>query len=316
MGGAWNSFFSKEGEGKKMKKLAKVVLVGVMFLLIFRYPHTAFAGTPGVSYKTHVQNVGWQSYVRDGQTAGTSGRSLRLEAIRVKLGNQPYSGSIQYRTHIQNIGWESSWRSNNDISGTSGRALRLEAIQIRLTGAMASNYNIYYRVHAQNIGWMGWACNGQSAGTAGYSYRLEAIQIKLMRKGSKAPGKTTDYFRQIDIKKAYESYARSKGKTPYKTYYVDLDGNGVQEMLYVGGKLMNYAEYEVAVCTYDRGKRKVLSLLSDNTGRCAPRIWFNKNLRIFGYCFAYEVGTEYPFYKVNGSKITRYKSFESVNSFV
>ena len=127
--------------------------------------------------------------------SGTSGRSLRLEAIQMRLDNQRYAGDIEYKTHIQNIGWESSYRKNGQISGTSGRSLRLEAIQIRLTGEMAKKYDIYYRVHCQEFGWMGWAKNGQSAGSAGYSYRLEGIQILLVEKGKAAPGSTANAFK-------------------------------------------------------------------------------------------------------------------------
>ena len=143
-----------------------------------------------------MQNIGWQNAVVDGATAGTTGQSKRLEAIKINLQNQDYSGGIQYRTHIQNIGWENSWKSNGTVSGTSGRSLRLEAIQIKLTGEMANKYDIYYRVHAQNFGWMGWAKNGESAGTAGYSYRLEGIQIKLVKKGAAAPGSTTNTYKE------------------------------------------------------------------------------------------------------------------------
>lgn len=148
-----------------------------------------------VLYSTHVQNIGWQEATNDGKMSGTSGRSLRLEAIQMRLDNQRYAGDIEYKTHIQNIGWESSYRKNGQISGTSGRSLRLEAIQIRLTGEMAKKYDIYYRVHCQEFGWMGWAKNGQSAGSAGYSYRLEGIQILLVEKGKAAPGSTANAFK-------------------------------------------------------------------------------------------------------------------------
>lgn len=148
-----------------------------------------------VSYRTHVQNVGWQGYVSDGATSGTSGRSLRLEGINIQLGSLGYGGSIRYRTHVQNIGWQ-GWRSDGSMAGTSGQSLRLEAIQIQLTGDMAQRYDVYYRVHCQNIGWMGWAKNGSSAGTAGYAYRLEAIQIRLVPKGGAAPGPTSGSFRE------------------------------------------------------------------------------------------------------------------------
>ena len=142
-----------------------------------------------VSYRTHVQNDGWQTWKADGAVAGTSGRSLRLEGINIKLGNMPYKGGIRYCTHVQNIGWQ-DWVADGETSGTSGRSLRLEAIRIELTGELVKHYDVYYRVHAQNFGWMGWAKNGQQAGTATYSYRLEAIQVLLIKKGSAAPGKT------------------------------------------------------------------------------------------------------------------------------
>jgi uncharacterized protein YjdB len=136
-----------------------------------------------VGYTTHVQNIGWQKYVYDGAMAGTSGKSLRLEGIKIKLENQKYDGNILYRTHIQNIGWEKSFKKNNEMSGTEGKSYRLEGIEIKLDGGMKEHYDIYYRVHAENFGWLGWAKNGEQAGTAGYSYRLEGIEIKLVPKG-------------------------------------------------------------------------------------------------------------------------------------
>ena len=150
-------------------------------------------GSPSVLYTTHVQNVGWQDYVKNGQMAGTSGRALRLEGIKIKL-NSVIEGGIEYSTHIENIGWETTKRSNDEVSGTSGRSLRLEAIKINLTGNMAKIYDVYYRVHAENVGWLGWAKNGEPSGTAGYGFRLEGIEIKLVEKGNKAPGSTTNAY--------------------------------------------------------------------------------------------------------------------------
>ena len=59
---------------------------------------------PNVKYRTHVQDIGWQNYVQNGNTAGTTGRSLRLEGINIKLDNNEYGGGISYQTHVQNIG--------------------------------------------------------------------------------------------------------------------------------------------------------------------------------------------------------------------
>lgn len=149
-------------------------------------PQSGAYKTRNVLYCTHVQDQGWQQFTYDGNMSGTSGKSLRLEGIKLWLGND-LSGGIEYRTHIQNIGWESGWKSNQATSGTSGRELRLEAIQIRLTGKAADTFDVYYRVHAQHFGWMGWAKNGENAGTAGFSYRLEGIQVQLVKKGEPAP---------------------------------------------------------------------------------------------------------------------------------
>lgn len=145
-----------------------------------------------ITYQTHVQNIGWQAEKADGEVSGTSGQSLRLEAIKIKLGSS-IDGGLTYATHVQDIGWQ-SFVSNGQLSGTSGQSKRLEAIKINLTGNAANQYDIYYRVHAQNFGWLGWAKNGQSAGTSGYSYRLEAIQIVLVSKGGSAPDSTSNHY--------------------------------------------------------------------------------------------------------------------------
>lgn len=156
------------------------------------------ASIPDVSYRTHVQNVGWQDFVLNGAMSGSSGLSQRLEGIEVKLDAPVNDLGITYQTHIQNIGWEADtargWKSNGAMSGTSGQSLRLEGIQIKLTGTNAEQFDVYYQVHVQNYGWLDWAKNGESAGSQGFSYRLEGIHIMIQPKGSAAPGKTDTPF--------------------------------------------------------------------------------------------------------------------------
>lgn len=129
-----------------------------------------------VQYRTHVQNIGWQNYVQDGVTAGTEGKSLRLEGINIKLSNNL---NIKYQVHIQNIGWQ-SWKKNGEMAGTEGKSLRLEAIKICLEDS--DDYSIMYRVHVQNVGWQEWKTDEEIAGTTGQALRLEAIQIKIVPK--------------------------------------------------------------------------------------------------------------------------------------
>jgi uncharacterized protein YjdB len=147
-------------------------------------------GMPSVSSQVHVQKEGWMPFVADGEVVGTTGKSQRLEALRIKLGNAKVTGGVEYRTHVQSLGWEKAWSRDGKTSGTAGKSKRLEAMQIRLYGKMAKTYDIYYRVHSQTYGWMAWAKNGAKAGTSGKSKRLEAVQVVLVEKGAKAPGKT------------------------------------------------------------------------------------------------------------------------------
>lgn len=190
----------------KLTKITMLSFILTLMIGISILPVRADA-IPSVSYQTHIQNIGWQGYSSNGTMSGTTGRSLRLEAIRIKLDSQ-IEGSIQYSTHVQNIGWQ-NYVENNSLSGTEGRSLRLEAIKIRLTGALEEQFDIYYRVHAQNFGWLDWAKNGENAGSAGYSYRLEAAEIKLVQKGSPAPGLTVSPYKQTYI--GYNSHIQDIG---------------------------------------------------------------------------------------------------------
>lgn len=164
--------------------------------------------TPIVHYQTHVQSIGWQQSVTDGETSGTVGQGLRVEAMKLAVtGN--VSGGIQYKTHVQSIGWQNNV-TNNALSGTTGQQLRVEAIQIDLTGNLKSQYDIYYRVQVQQRGWLGWAKNGGSAGTQGFALRLEAMQVKLVKKGT-AFNQGGEAFVNSDLEVAYQTHVQSTG---------------------------------------------------------------------------------------------------------
>lgn len=143
-----------------------------------------------ISYKSHVQDIGWQEFVSDGSISGTEGQSKRIEAVVIDLRNNTISGGVSYSTYVQDMGWL-NLVTDNTISGTEGQSKRIEAFKINLTGEMSSQFDIYYRVPVQEFGWMGWAKNGEIAGTIGFGYRIEAYQIVLVKKGGNAPG-TTD----------------------------------------------------------------------------------------------------------------------------
>ncbi|OJF12172.1 Ig domain-containing protein [Couchioplanes caeruleus] len=124
-----------------------------------------------VCYQAHVQNIGWQSIKCDGQTAGTTGQSLRMEAIAIVVSLEV--GWVCYRAHVQNIGWQGQ-QCDGQTAGTTGASLRMEAIQIKV-----QNGSVCYEAHVQNIGWQSRRCNWAVAGTTGQSLRMEAIKITV-----------------------------------------------------------------------------------------------------------------------------------------
>jgi uncharacterized protein YjdB len=166
---------------------------------------------PSISYTTHIQDIGWQNQVKDGEMAGTEGQAKRLEAIKITL--KDLSGvKIKYQTHIQDIGWQ-DWKYDGTLAGTEGQSKRLEAIKIELE--KNDKYSIMYRVHIQDIGWQDWRYDGEKAGTEGQSKRLEAIQIKIVEKQTSISVNYSVHVQDIGWQnwKAEEKIAGTEGQS-------------------------------------------------------------------------------------------------------
>ncbi len=152
----------------------------------------ASLSAPTVTYSSYIQNIGWQGQKSNGGFSGTTGQSLRVEALKASVSSN-LSGSIGYQVHVQDIGWQSSV-SNGAVAGTTGQSRRVEAVKFWLSGQLAEYYDIWYRVYAQDYGWMGWTCNGAAAGTSSVGLRVEGVQVCLRLKGSPAPGSTANSY--------------------------------------------------------------------------------------------------------------------------
>ena len=207
----------------------------------------------GIAYSTHVQSYGWQAYKKNGATAGTTGEAKRIEAIKIRLDNPEYSGTVQYRSLVQSYGWL-DWVNNDLVSGTTGEGKRMEAIQIKLTGDMEKHYDVYYRAHVQGIGWLDWAKNGETAGSMGGAKRMEAIEIRLVEKGGAAPGTTGISYKQYQLR--YSTHVQNEG---WQDASVDGETNGTtgEALRLEGIKIClldpNYSgdvEYKVHVQSY------------------------------------------------------------------
>lgn len=94
----------------------------------------------GISYQTHIQNIGWEAntdrgWKSNGLMSGTSGLSYRLEAIQIKLtGADASKFDVYYQVHAENFGWL-GWAKNGESAGTAGYGYRLEAIRIQIVPA-------------------------------------------------------------------------------------------------------------------------------------------------------------------------------------
>lgn len=164
--------------------------------------------TPGVTYQTQIQSIGWQEWVSNGHYSGTIGQSKRLEAIKIKLnGPLPAGASIQYEVQGQTYGWNQGWKSDGQEAGTDHQAKRLEAIKIKLVNM--PGYSIRYRVQVQSYGWQGWVKDGATAGTVGQSKRLETIDVQIVPTGSTAEPSITDITagEVITLSKRLPSYS-------------------------------------------------------------------------------------------------------------
>ncbi|WP_303870791.1 YDG domain-containing protein [Acetobacterium wieringae] len=110
-------------------------------------PDANVASEIELRYNVHVQNIGWlydendpSTWAKNGDYAGTRGKGLRIEAIKIVLldttGKQVSGYHVRYRGHVQNIGdlpsVSEEWFLDGEQLGTVGSSLRLEALKLEI----------------------------------------------------------------------------------------------------------------------------------------------------------------------------------------
>ena len=156
------------------------------------------AAAVSLSYSAHVSDIGWMGAVAGGGVAGTTGRGLPLEALRLVLsdastGKPLGADAISVEAHVSNVGWQAAV-GNGGTAGTTGQSRAVEALRVRLSADLSARYTVWYRVHSAEFGWLGWACDGADAGSAGYGRAVQAVQVAVLPKGDPAPGDTSTPF--------------------------------------------------------------------------------------------------------------------------
>lgn len=134
-----------------------------------------------IAMQGHIARLGWQTPIYGDGVIGTTGQSLSLQAIRLKVCSE-LAGDIEISCHVSKTGWQ-DWAPSGSLSGTTGRDLPIEAVRIRLSGQLAEEYSVYYRIHSAKYGWLGWAHDGDDAGTVGLALQAEALEVKLVKRG-------------------------------------------------------------------------------------------------------------------------------------
>ena len=145
---------------------------------------------PSLSLRAHVSGVGWQPAVGNGGTAGTTGQSRAVEALRVRLsGELSARYTVWYRVHSAEFGWL-GWACDGADAGSAGYGRAVQAVQVAVLpkgdpapGDTATPFvdrsseppSVSYRAHVAGIGWQGAVSDGAVAGTTGQGRALEAL---------------------------------------------------------------------------------------------------------------------------------------------
>lgn len=98
-------------------------------------------GDGSIVYSAHVQRRGWMAERKDGQMAGTTGKSLRVEAVKIRLtGKLEERYDVWYRVRVADSGWL-GWTCNGSPAGTQGHGRAVFQLQVALVAKGAGQPN-------------------------------------------------------------------------------------------------------------------------------------------------------------------------------
>lgn len=130
--------------------------------------------TDRITVQPHVQNKGWMNKVGENAVIGTTGKSLRLEALKFDTKGK----RLDVQVYIKGKGWKTYTNVQpNTIVGTTGQKLQIQAITL-----IPKGWRMQCRVHMQGTGWTAWkeCSNKQGFGVTDKNLRLEALELKVI----------------------------------------------------------------------------------------------------------------------------------------
>jgi hypothetical protein len=257
---------------RKIYQLKLIILT--IFLSLYVFVFSAPALGAQVTYCSHIANVGWLSWVSDGQTSGSPGSGNQMEAVKIQKVGFPSTYHIDYQAHVSYIGWQ-GWVSDGQIAGTTGEAKAIEAIQIKLRG-FPSNYHVKYRAYVQNSGWQGWVEDGTMAGTTNQAKAIEALQIQvyysvnpILSIGTSASGPWGTSAGQPQLA---TFYFKGSGFTPYGKATQQITGSdNLTSSIDIKGDGTLYWQY-TSLCTTPLGDYTI-RVVDDATGKATNYVY-------------------------------------------
>ena len=133
-----------------------------------------------LEYRVHSSNLGWQSWVKQGNKAGDGNNEI--QAIDFKLVKDDdikvTAPKIYYNGHIADKGWL-NYVPDSQIGGTVGKSIYLQAFHLGIDNA--EEYNLSGKVYVDGKGWQNYdEINPNTVlGTTGQNKAIKAINLNL-----------------------------------------------------------------------------------------------------------------------------------------
>lgn len=151
----------------------------------------------GLTYRSHVQSLGWMVDVKNGETSGIVEQNKKMEGFIAYIDNNPWL-QVRYSALVSGEGWQ-KMVSEKELAGSVGKKGRIEAVKFELTGKLSRHFNILYRVYTQESGWLNWSINGNPNGSMGYGENIEALEVMITPIKAKSSNVITNPYREKKI---------------------------------------------------------------------------------------------------------------------
>lgn len=151
------------------------------------------AQEPTLYYQSNVSNLGWLAEVNEPNTAGTTGKNVTLQSLKLRLANVGSSAKISASVYSASYDWYeyANVNGNNVQVGNAGQMMQ----QVKFNLVDVPGYTLEYRVYSADLGWQPWTTQTGVAGVKGKN--IEAIEFKLVKSSANIATPTLKYTTHV-----------------------------------------------------------------------------------------------------------------------